>query len=215
MVPSTSAEHSCLLALVTCDEEPLDGSGLFDVDSLVRAKKQIALKNVHVLTRHRRAVDDVIITDLNSMEHMSSLYDLGIDWGLPSDSIILIAFEKIFDGRTVVQTKPDELKKLGIKVGKDKQKYFKEKIEYKCGEIKYLDLTHIYEITHSNDKMSKIPLIYIPKGKPVTMASNIILSKELDIETQFSVFQIVDNRIIGGNTYLLRPNIQNKLISKN
>jgi photosystem II stability/assembly factor-like uncharacterized protein len=206
LVPSGAVIDSCLLAVVTCNEDPLDGSNMFDVDSLVRAKKQVALKNLHVFVPIQLELYHPMIMDLQIKNHMASISDLGINWGgLPSDAVILIAFEKLFDDRTLVLAKPDELKKLGITIVKDQGKYFKEKIDYKCGETKYLDLTHIYQIIQPKDKFSKIPSICIPKEKPIIMAINVILAKDLIVEAQFDVFQMVDRRIIGGNTYLFRP----------
>jgi photosystem II stability/assembly factor-like uncharacterized protein len=207
-VPSDLSSHSCILALVTCDEDPLFATGIFDANSLVIEKKQVTLKNLYPLQQRPPgfAPEEAIVVYLNKKIGTSSIYDLGFEWGsLPSDAILLITFEKLFNDKTVVLTKPEELTKLGINFVQDKEKYFKEKIDYKCGEIKYLDLTRVYRITRTNDKVSTFPSIYIPKEKKnIAMAINVILSKPIDNEIQFKILQMRDKKILGGVTVLFR-----------
>jgi hypothetical protein len=207
--PSNLTSHSCLLALVTCSEDPLVGTGMFDADSLVREKKHVTLKNLFPvkLRPDGLAPEEAMVIDLNNKIGISSTYDLGIEWGsLPSDAMLLITFENLFNDKTVTLATPEDLKRIGINLGEDKEKYFKEKIDYKCGEIKYLDLTRIHQITRNNDNFSTFPSIYIPKEKKsIIMAINVVLSKPIDNEIQFKVLQMINKKILGGITYLFRP----------
>jgi len=208
-VPPDLPEHTCLLALTTCKEDPLIGTGMFDVDTLVRQNKRVALKNIHPVHSGLDGLSpkEAMILDFNHKAGSSSICDLGIEWGsLPPDAILLIAFEKLSD-KKIILAKPEDLTKAGISMAKNKEKYFKEKINYKCGEIKYLDLNHVYQITRNNVNFSKIPSISIPEDKNVvTIAINLIFSKPPPSERQFNIFQIIGKKISGGVTYIFKPN---------
>ena len=52
-VPSSASEHSCLLAVATSDEDPLDAGGILDISPLVTTQKLVTLKNLQSSTRRR------------------------------------------------------------------------------------------------------------------------------------------------------------------
>lgn len=46
VIPSSAAQHSCLLAFVTSDEDPFNSGGITDPDQLVVQNRKVALKNL-------------------------------------------------------------------------------------------------------------------------------------------------------------------------
>jgi len=208
-VPDTAATHSCLLAFATCTEDPLDGTGVFDADILVRNRKQVTLKNLHVDNPVLGGLqpEQVYILEMNNPERGQSLRELVIDWGnLPNDTIILLAFEKLQRKKLAVLAKPEDLKRSGIAVIRGKKKYFREKMEYGCGEIIQFDLEHIYQMSRPKDRSTIVPSIRIPEDRPLLVAINVILSGQTkDDPLEFDVFQQSGKWIIGGSTYLLHP----------
>jgi hypothetical protein len=48
VVAQSTAEHTCLLALVTCDEDPLDAGGVLVIEQLVNGHNNAALRNLVV-----------------------------------------------------------------------------------------------------------------------------------------------------------------------
>jgi hypothetical protein len=213
-VPSSAPDHSCLLALMTCDQEPLAGTSIYNADDLVRNKKQVTLKNLHVVSHVGGGIQpkDAIIIEMHS-QGSGLVYDLGIQWGtLPINTELLVAFEKLPQNEKVVLANENELKKEGVRVVKGKDK-FKEKIDYECGETRQFDLNHVYKMVLSKDeknmRLSRIPLVRLPKPKDLKntallIAIKIVLPKKLNKEVQFDVLQMLNNKIIGGSTYLLR-----------
>lgn len=209
-VPSTAAEHSCLLALATCDEDPLDGGGILNADNLVRQRKQVTLKNLHLPRLGRgsplRAKQACILEFHDPYQHRAP-FDLVFHWeSLPNETRIFVAFEKLPDKKPAVITKPDGLKRYGIVVARPKEKLFQEKLEHGCGQIRLFDLQRIYQLSPVKDRTTIIPSVRRPETDPLLVAINFLLPEKIKGESiRFSVVQQAGRRIVGGSTYLLYP----------
>lgn len=208
-VPGTASQHSCLLALATCTENPLDGTGILDVGTLVTTRKQVTLKNLHVedaVPGSPMQPEQVYILELHNPYEQTSTFDLVFHWGnLPKETRIFIAFEKLPDKKPAVIAKPEDLKRFGIEVVCPKEKLFPEKQEGRCGEIRYFDIERIYQLSPTKDGTTMIPSVRIPNDRPLIMAINLLVPKDMKEENvQFDIIQQSGKRIIGGSTYLLR-----------
>jgi hypothetical protein len=212
IVPNTAPQHSCLMALVTCEEDPLKPTEIFDVGILVPTSDHITLKNLHVddPVVGKTSVDRAYILELHDPEKHGRLVDLIFNWGsLPKETKVFVVFETISNNDHAVKADPEDLKKLGIialQNTKDKN-LFHQKLEYGCGETKYFNLKYIYRLyLMENKTITVIPSVSIPKDRPLLMAINLVLPKDMEQKTaQFDILQRAGQRIIGGSTYLLHP----------
>jgi photosystem II stability/assembly factor-like uncharacterized protein len=205
-----AATHSCLLAMATCTEDPLNGSGVFDVATLVTSRKQVTLKNLHVddpVPGMPLPAQDAYLLELHNINHEDTSFDIVFHWeNLPDETSIYVVFEILPDTKPGIPGEPAVLEQAGIKAVHPKEKLFQEKIEDRCGEISHLDIQHIYRLSPKEDRMTVIPGIHIPYNRSRILAINLILPKHRKYKTvQFSVIQQSGKRVTGGSTYLLHP----------
>jgi photosystem II stability/assembly factor-like uncharacterized protein len=211
-VPSTASEHSCLLVLTTCAEDPIKMSDIYDVSVLASASKHVTLKNLHVdyPVPGVSSPDNAYILELHDPENHEVLIDLIFNWGsLPKETKMFVVFESLEDNEPTINVKLADLENLGITIINGKEKnLFHEELEYKCGQIKHFNPESVYELSpiQSNTTTSIIPSVRIPEGRPLIMAINLVLPNHIEQESvQFDVIQRVGQRIIGGSTYILHP----------
>ena len=213
IVPNTAAQHSCLMALITSEEDPLKISDIYDAGLLVSTSKHVALKNLHVDNPMLGVTspDFGHIIELHDLEKREAIVDLVFNWGtVPQNSSVFVVFELLQNNEPAVKVEIDSLKKYGISVlhnAKEKNLFY-NRLEYGCGEIKYFNLKCIYQLRiMENGKIPTIiPSVRIPEGRPLLTAINIVLPKDMEQEeVQFDVIQRSGQRIIGGSTYVLRP----------
>jgi hypothetical protein len=209
-VPATAATHSCLLVLATCTEDPLSGTGVFDVATLVTSRKQVTLKNLHVddpVAGMPLPAQDAYILELHNIYQEEVSFDIVFHWGnLPRETHIFIAFEALPEKKSEVPGDPAALEHAGIKAVHPKEELFPEKREGRCGEIRHLDIHHIYQLSPTEDRMTIIPGIQVPYGRSRTLAINLVLPEHIQKKAvQFNVIQQSGRRVVGGSTYLLHP----------
>lgn len=216
--PSAATQFYSLLAVATCAEDPVDVTGGFvdpsamlDVAVAVPWSKYVALKSIFIgdpvfgSPLHLQPERGFIL-ELHNSHHDRETCDLVFHWGsLPKQTRVFVTFERPRDKKPPVIAAPEDLKRLGIMPGRPKEKLFLEKQEGRCGEIRYFDLRHIYQLSPSMDRMTIIPAVRIPYDRPVAAAINLVLPKDMKQETaQFDVMQQSGKQIVGGCTYLVR-----------
>jgi hypothetical protein len=215
-VPATANEHSCLLAVATCNEDPLDGTGISSPDFLVLNKKQAALKNLHVddpVMGMPLPPDGTYMIHMRGPDDRKMMCDLLIHWGsLPKGTRIYIALEAPSTKAPVILATSQELKQMGVTMRGEVKKLFLEKRKVRCGEVRRFDLKHIYELSPTRNRTSTISSLIIPGERSLAIAINVALPAEVKAETvQFDVIQMSGKRIIGGSTYLLHPRRSEKI----
>lgn len=210
VVPGSAPKHSCLLALATCDEDPIDGGAILNPDLLVVSRKHVTLKNLQVEDPVPGGMpmppDRVFEMHLRAPHRGDSIGTLRVEWGsLPRDTRIWLAFEARQERQPSVMTKPEDLKALGIIVGAKWRKLFPRRVEDACGRTTVLDLSRVYQLAPSKDRTTVIPAIWIPDDHPLLMAINLALPKKAEVRRfQFDVVQLSGKRKVGGNTYVVK-----------
>jgi hypothetical protein len=208
-VPMTAADHSCLLVVATCVEDALSAAGVFDVASVVKGRKQVTLKNLHVVdppAGQPMQAANAIIVQLNNPLREVRPFDVVFHWqSLPQDTRVFVALEKLSDGKPALPLPPAALKRLGIDLARGKGGLFPPKIPGRCGAARRLDLSRIYQLSPGKTKTTVLPSVRTPAGAPLTMAVNLIVPKDVKRDSvQFSVAQLAGQSVVGGCTYLLR-----------
>jgi photosystem II stability/assembly factor-like uncharacterized protein len=208
-VPTTAADHSCLLVVATCVEDPLSAAGIFDVASVVKGRKQVTLKNLHVVdppAGQPMQAASAIIVQMNNPFREQRPFDVVFHWqSLPQDTRVFVALEKLPDGKPAVLLSPVALKRLGIDVARGKGELFPPKIPGRCGAVRRLDLSRIYQLRPGKARSTVLPSVRTPAGASLTLAINLIVPKDVKRDSvQFSVAQLAGQFVVGGSTYLLR-----------
>jgi hypothetical protein len=197
------------MALITCEEDPLKAADIYDVGILAPTNDHITVKNLHVdnPVLGNSSADSAYILELHDPEKHARLVDLIFKWGsLPKETKVFVVFEMLSNNDQAVKVDPDDLKHFGVialKNSKDKT-LFHQKLKYGCGETKHFNLRYIYRLyLMENKTTTTIPSVSIPKDRPLLMAINLVLPKNMEQETvQFDIIQQAGQRIIGGSTYL-------------
>lgn len=206
-VPASAPQHSCLLVVATCTEDPLDGSGLLDPDQLVVSRKQVTLKNLQV-------EDALPGTPMGSQSgfqmwlHPSKGQDaLRFELGnLPPRSRVLFAFAASGEERPVVTLSADRLKRLGINPARDAAEVFPREVEGGCGKIHAIDPAGVWEIAASE----RAGTVTLPDLQLARRGATLLLVKvELPEKTrrgtyELDVLLVRGQRTVGGNTLQLR-----------
>jgi len=213
MVPTTAPAHSCLLVLITCKEDPLKITDVYDTGRLVRDSKHAALKNLHVLNPWLGLTtpDFTHIIEFHHPERHEGLVDLIFNWGnVPQNTKVFVVFESLQNNENSVKANTETLKKNGVTVQQNSKVkvLFREKLEYGCGQLKHFNLNYIYQlrVLENRPKQTIIPSVKIPEGRPLLMAINLTLPRVVEEEKiQFDVIQCAGQQTIGGSTYLLLP----------
>lgn len=208
-VPLTAADHSCLLVVATCNEDPINAAGVFDVATVVTGRKHVTLKNLHVVdppAGQPMQPEGAIIVQLHNPLREPQRFDVVFHWqSLPRDTRVFVAFERPADGKPAIPLSPSELKKIGIEVARGRGKLFPPRIPSRCGPDRRLDLTRVYQLSPSRAKSTVLPSVRTPAGASLALVMNMIVPKGVKRDSvQFSVAQHAGQRVVGGSTYLLR-----------
>jgi hypothetical protein len=204
-IPATAAEHSCLLVVTSCSDDPVNGSGIFDVGQLVTARKQVALKNLHVLDPVPGGEQPAPMTiRVNNPGKEPIVTDVLVAFGnLPSRTRIWAAVDRgEMAGRPSAEESArarDQLKKAGLSLARS--------VSDECGDERAFDLKDMYVANaHKEEAQVLVPGIMVPAGgwRVVTLA--VERPRRIPaIGIQFDVIQRVGNRIVGGSTYRFEP----------
>lgn len=202
-IPTSANEHSCLLLVVTCNENPLNGGGLFNVDQLVVQNKQVGLKNLQVL-------------DAPAGSPMPSAPMMGMFGGsgsrmrihtgnLPEGTRLLLTTSRINGRKGALAPTAEQLKAAGLKVVKDGKKYFAAKRETRCGDIVEFDLDNTFEAVLKPGGEITLPEMKLPAGKTTWLQYNLVLPKDTPAaDYQFTIIQQSAKQTSGGCTYVVR-----------
>lgn len=205
-VPGTAGEHSCLLVVTTCDQDPLDGGGILDPGTLITTRKQVALKNLHVEDPVPGGTQEQepFIIDLNNPGVDETEFAVLVDPGsLPESSKILVVFERVlFEGDAGGRLEPG----AGAEwAGKESRGAFRDVVEDVCGKERHFDLDRILEMRPERDG-ARLSGIVIPPGGRRGMAFRVELPEGTEREgASFDIVQLSGKRVVGGSTYVFRP----------
>jgi len=208
-VPLAAAEHSCLFVVATCNEDPLNAAGIFDVGAVVTGRKQVTLKNLHVIDPppgQAMQPEDAIIVEMHNSFREHQPFDLVFNWqSLPKGTRVFVALELPPDKKPALQLAPAEAKRLGIQVTGSKGDLFPSRIPGRHDGTRRLDRGRVYGLTPSRGGRQLVPGIRTPARGSLAIAINLVLPKSPKRDyVQFSVSQRAGQRVIGGSTYLLR-----------
>jgi photosystem II stability/assembly factor-like uncharacterized protein len=194
-IPAAAAEHSCLLVLTTCADDPLKGGGIVDPGQLVVNRKQVALKNLHVLDPvpggTQPAPGQAIITQLHNGGAEPIAADVLVAWGTLPPRARLSA---VLDRGKVHSPLPKK---------RAATHQFPASIAAGCDGRRMLERTHVYELRGGKPGTHVLVAgVVIPPNDWRAVAIRLELPRRLPAEgIQFDVLQRVGDRIVGGSTY--------------
>ncbi len=203
-VPNSAPQHSCLLAVATCAEDPLSAAGVLNPDTLVANYKQVTLKNLHVdnaVMGTEMPPEGTYTIDLNGNSKEERLTDVHFRWGsLPKETKVFIAFSS-GDGKPAVRVKVAELKRAGVIAVQKATQLFPDKVRGSRCETYVTDKKNIYRLYAQRGGVTIIPGIYLPAGGKVKMMLNFILPNKEPGQYHFDVIQYFGKKIAGGSSY--------------
>lgn len=203
-VPATAPQHSCLLALCTCTEDPLSAAGTFNPDFLVSNFKQVTLKNLHVddaVMGTGMPPEQAYIIDLNTHSREELVTDIHFRWGsLPKETKVFVAFSTT-DNKPALRVKLLDLKDLGIMMSRKGMNLFPEKIEGNRENRYHIDRQRIYQLSYGRNGITIIPSVHLPEKGPLKMVLNFILPVKEPKTYQFDIIQYFGKRVEGGMSY--------------
>lgn len=206
-VPASAPQHSCLMALCTCSEDPLSAAGTFNPDFLVSNFKQVTLKNLHVddaVMGTAMPPEQAWVIDLNANSREERVADIHFRWGsLPKETKVFIAFTSP-ENKPALQAKPAELERFGIAISRKSADLFPEKID-NCREKPYpVDRKNIFQLSHVSRGMTIIPSVHLPAKGSLKMLLNIILPVKEPRTYRFDIIQYFGKQVAGGNSYMVK-----------
>jgi hypothetical protein len=207
-IPATAAEHSCLLVVTSCSDDPVNGTGILDVGQLVTSRKQVALKNLHVLDPVPGGEQPAPMTiRVNNPGIETIVTDVLVHFGnLPPRTRIWAAVDRgEMQSRQSVEESErtrELLKESGLTLAGS--------VDDDCGDEREIDMDDMYMATAvESGAQVLVPRIVVPPGgwRAVTMA--VEQPREIPaVGVQFDVMQRVGHRIVGGSTYRFEPREQ-------
>jgi hypothetical protein len=209
MVPATANQHSCLLAVVTCDEDPVLGAA-FGVDALVVNQKHVALKNLHVDDPGGPTTPPGYATymlQLRAPDERQVRADLVFHWGsLPRGTEVAVVFEKLEGRPPAVLADDAALLAHGIAVAPMGRDPGFQAEDQRCGKRRRFDVDRVYKLPVKPGSASELPAVEVPHDRSLAMQIRVILPPgPTRSEVQFDVMRRLNGQITGGSTYLLRP----------
>jgi photosystem II stability/assembly factor-like uncharacterized protein len=207
VVPSSAAEHSCILVLATCGEDPLHVPGTSSVDWLVPNEKRVTLKNVHV--------EDALVgtpwpitygvIEFNAATKRPERCDLVVDWGsLPRGARVYLALERVGSARAL-KVAPAGLRSNGVALARERRGLLPAQIEGRCGIRRRFDTRTVLTMKRGDARFATVPGLELPAGRPLGVAFRVELPKNARPgEYQFDILQHCRKRVVGGSSYRLR-----------
>jgi hypothetical protein len=206
-VPNTAATHSCLLAVISADEDPITTAET-NVDLLIKNEKRVCLKNLHVINGGPSPQQTMeTIKFFNARDH-DDLIDIVISPVEFSEGTIGLLLPKIefddprnaLDGVEIYPLLPDEdIGKFYMRPG-DKANIDWQKV------LEAVDRTRIYEF--ATTRVSAIRGIKLDKGQWLQGILTLKGSRKVPYgqSQQFTIIQVQGGDMVGGSTYELRLN---------
>ncbi|MBD0325975.1 MAG: hypothetical protein ICV68_06075, partial [Pyrinomonadaceae bacterium] len=213
-LPATAATHSCLLAVMDCPQNPIPAaSKIFNVDQLVRNEKRVGLKNLHVVNIPAGAMSWATL-DFNATEpgKLSAIRIIvtGLEKGslgflLPKSAQMAASksSKKAGTKKAAKKSMAAAPKIEGIVVRKASEQVIKSLKERLPEEADKYDLSRLYTLEKGKGG-GKLSDVKIPKGGLRAAVLLTASTQTTDFET-FSIVQEENGEIIGGSTYVIRP----------
>jgi photosystem II stability/assembly factor-like uncharacterized protein len=196
-VPSSAARHTCILVVTTCNEDPLNGAGIFDVGQLVPGRKQVALKNLQVIGG-AAGLALPLIARLYNPQPEDVIADVLIQTGsLPSSARVWAVLDEGDVG--------DAIRPARGRAAESATGAFPASVDAGCGARRQLDRGRVYLLRRMDPGTHVIASgVVLPAGSWRAIALHVELPAQASRDAvQFDVIQRVGQRIVGGNTYLL------------
>jgi len=207
-IPNSAPQHSCLLALATCTEDPITGVGTLNPDQLVLNSKHVTLKNLDVenaVAGTAMPPSQSMTLDLHASFPEDTRGDFRIQWGtLPRKSRFFLVFSTGPDNEPVVDASPETWKRLGIEVSSKHGHLFPEVVHDSCGRPERLDRKRVLIVNPRDRDSTTIPGIRLRYGAPVRVGMNLITPRDAKGTYQFDVVRLAGQRIVGGVTYRIQ-----------
>ncbi|MFJ7159980.1 WD40/YVTN/BNR-like repeat-containing protein [Streptomyces sp. NPDC101118] len=203
LIPSTAAAHSCILAVVSCDEDPIAAGEIFDVGTLVTMRKHAVLKNLQVEDALPGGVTPsrAFLILLNKVKFTSQPSDVRFDWAnLPEGTRLYIAFEKLGNAQGPT---PGH----GVELLDHADEFLPDQFVDRHGRIRKFDFARSYVMKPDEHRKNELKGVRIdPELGSRALAVNVRLPADApDRPVEFHVLQEVQNRLVGGSTYVVRP----------
>lgn len=200
--PLSASSHSCILAVTTCAQEPLNGAGITDVGTLVTTRKHVTLKNLQIasLSPGVTAPDDAFVLYLNNPAHVERPFTMVVHWAdLPPGTRLFSAFEEEKDGQS---PQPGN----GVRPIDHGPEVLPTRFTDRQGRVRYFDLQHAYELLAGEDRQTLVQDLRIPPSQSRTVALSIQLPEGMEAGSQgeLHVLQKDGERLVGGTTYIVR-----------
>ena len=210
-VPTSAADHTCMLAVISSDEDPVVRSDAVLADrqlwDLVPNDKHVALKNLHVVTGTAPFGGAPLplfawLNFHNPFEY-TQFFDLVIDRGaLPRDAELALLLPEVV-------TRHD-LKKVcasGVRVQSVRERDWWATALKSAGKHAFRSAVTIgHPDDDACDRHPVIPGVLLQPGKPlrVGVAVRQSLRAKPGDKSMFSLLQRVGDGIVGGSTFELR-----------
>jgi hypothetical protein len=203
-VPNSAPQHSCLLAVATCTEDPITGVGTLDPDLLVVSSKHVTLKNLFVedaVAGTAMPPGQSMTADIHARFPGDRVADLRIQWGnLPRKSRLLLAFSLGPDHKPVLDHSQD-WKRSGIEISEKHAELFLRATPDAHGSPIHFDRKRVLVVTPGDHDITTIQRVRLTHGAPVRVGINLITPKDAKGIYRFDLVRVVGKRILGGVTY--------------
>lgn len=204
LIPNTVPQHSCLLAVATCAEDPITGVGTLDPDLLVVSSKQVTLKNLTVenaVAGTEMPPEQAMTADIHARSREDRNADIRILWGnLPRKSRLLLAFSQRQDKKPIVEP-TTEWKRLGIELSDDHARHFPPATTDVLGCPLPFDRKRVLVVSPGDRDHTTIQGIRLHYGAPVRIGINLVAPKDAAGLYWFDIVRVAGKRILGGVTY--------------
>ena len=208
-VPMGAAQHSCLLAVVTCNEDPIAASTVFDVSTLVPTRKHATLKNLHVVDSTSPSTgspDGAWSIGFHNPGTDTRRFEIVIDWGtLPDRARLFLAAENV--GKSFAHEVRADRDQRVQSLGRDE--VLPRRVIDRCGERRRIDLDNAVALRPPKSRRTLVPALMVPGRGQRLLVVNLARIR-LDGDAQFSIIQELEGHVVGGSTYLVRARREGK-----
>jgi photosystem II stability/assembly factor-like uncharacterized protein len=208
MIPNSAPKHSCLLAVATCTEDPITGTGILNPDTLVSNSKHVTLKNLVVenaVPGTAMPPEDAMTAPMHPFSKEDRVADIRINWGtLPRKTRLFFAFSRGDSGKPVISESTARWKRLGIQLSSRYARLFPSSVRDTCGNSVRIDGRNVLVLTNTDRGATTIPGVRLGDGGPVWFAMNLVTPPGSSGTREFDVMRVTGRRIVGGVTYQLR-----------
>lgn len=206
-VPASAATHSCLLAVVSSDDDPITTTET-NVNDLIKSEKRVCLKNLHVINSPGPVPAQTMVTlDFNNVRDVEDVIDILIDPIYFTEGTIGLLTKKLeFRGDEKEALRGVQIYKLreGEDIGNwyvrpgSKEDFDRSKL------LETLDLTQLYEF--DSTKVSEIRGIKVGPNQKIPAVITCKGSRKVPYGStqKFAVMQRQGGEIVGGSTYEIR-----------